>query len=198
MDATVLIATYGDTEWVDLAHRRAIPSAESQAPVIHRHGTSLAQARNEALALAQTKWVIHLDADDELEAGYVEAMNRGSADVRGPIARYIHGTQARIWQPRVHAHEHDCVAECLRDGNWLLVGAAVRTDLIRRAGGWHEYPWSEDWSTWIRCWKQGASFELIADAVYRAHVRSDSRNRGATQAEKLAAHETIYRDEFAA
>ena len=196
MDVTVVIGTFGGPEWVKLAHDRAVPSAEGQASVIHRHGTTLAQARNEALALVETEWVIHLDADDELDPGYVEAMNRGSADVRGPMALYLRDGQERLWQPQVAGHTHECTAECLADGNWLLIGATVRTELIRRAGGWRDFAWSEDWSTWIRCWKAGGTFELIRDAIYRAHVRLDSRNRGADQKARNAAHWEIHRAEF--
>jgi glycosyltransferase involved in cell wall biosynthesis len=197
VDVTIVIGTFGGVEWMNLARERAFPSAQAQGvPVIHRHGNDLAQARNHGLALVQTEWVIHLDADDELEPGYVEAMEAGTADVRGPLARYVDGARERLWQPRVFNHDHDCTAECLRDGNWLLIGSAVRTDIIRAAGGWRDFPWSEDWSTWLRCWKQGATFELIPDAVYRAHVRHDSRNRGASAEVKQAAHEAIYRDAF--
>lgn len=195
MDLTVCIGTFGSDEWVETA-QRAIHSAEPQAPVIHVHGDTLHGARNAALAQVETEWVVHLDADDELEPGYVDAMSRGTADVRGPMARYVKGRQSRLWQPRVAGHRHDCTADCLPDGNWLLIGAAVRTDLVRRAGGWNDFPWSEDWDTWIRCWKTGATFELIPDAIYRAHIRMDSRNRGATQAAKLAAHWQIHRANF--
>lgn len=196
MDVTIAVATFGEHHWKTLAARRAIPSAERQAPVVYTHGETLHEARNEALEMVDTEWVIHLDADDELEPGYVEAMARGTADVRGPLARYVQGRRRRLWQPRVHGHKHDCTAECLRHGNWLLIGSAVRTELIRRAGGWRDYPWSEDWSTWIRCWKAGGTFELIRDAVYRAHVDPKSRNRGASPSERLAAHRLIEEDEF--
>lgn len=197
MDVTIVVATFGDESWAELARERAIPSAEAQAPCVHVHGGSLAASRNAGLAIVSTEFVVFLDADDELEVGYVEAMSRGSADVRGPIARYVEDARERLWQPRVWGHEHDCEAECLRDGNWLLIGSAVRTELLRRAGGWRDFPWSEDWDTWIRCWKAGATFELVPDAIYRAHVRRDSRNRGASQDEKLAAHEAIYQANFA-
>ena len=39
--------------------------------------------------------------------------------------------------------------------------------------------------------------KCILDAVYRAHVRPDSRNRGATQQAKNDAHQAIWHDEFA-
>lgn len=197
MDVTVAVCTFGAPQWEDLAFERAIPSAQEQAPTIHCHRADLQLARNAALNSVDTEWIVYLDADDELEPGYIEAMERGTADVRGPMARYVReGHRDRLWQPRVYGHQHDCTAECLREGNWLLIGSAVRTELLRKAGGWRDYPWSEDWSTWIRCWKAGGTFELISDAIYRAHVRPDSRNRGATQEAKNAAHDAIYRDEF--
>lgn len=195
MDVTVCIGTFGDQSWIELA-KRAAASVPNDVPLIHKHEANLTDARNAALAEVATEWVIHLDADDQLEPGYVEAMERGTADVRGPMARYIRGTSENLWQPRVWGHRHNCNANCLTDGNWLLVGAAVRTEIIRKAGGWRDFPWSEDWDTWIRCWKAGATFELIPDAIYRAHVRDDSRNRGATQEAKNAAHWAIHEANF--
>lgn len=198
MDVTVLIGTYGDKSWIETA-KRAVASVPNDVPVIHRHESTLADARNAALAEAQTEWVVHLDADDELEHGYLDAMFRGTADVRGPIARYmVNGRERNIWQPRVWGHRHHCAAECLPQGNWLLVGAMVRTEIACEAGGWREFEWSEDWDFWIRCWKAGATFELIPDAIYRAHVRPDSRNRGPQQAAKNAAHRAIYEANFGA
>lgn len=200
MDVTIVVATFGDEEWCDLAAERAVPSAEAQGvPVLHRHiaDGGIAEARNACLDMVDTEWVIHLDADDELEPGYVGAMEKGTADVRGPLVRYMqNGAERNLWQPRVWNHRHDCEADCLKEGNWLVVGSAVRTNMLRDVGAWVDYPWSEDWATWIRCWQAGASFELIRDAVYRAHVRPDSRNRGATREEKLAAHQMIYDAHF--
>jgi GT2 family glycosyltransferase len=93
--------------------------------------------------------------------------------------------------PAVAGHTHQCVAECLVDGNWLVVGSLVRADLVRKVGGWRDFDWSEDWDLWLRCHLAGASFEAIPEAVYRAHVRPDSRNRGASREKRLAAHKAI-------
>lgn len=191
MDVSVAVATYGFESWRDLAQQRAVPSAEAQrVPVIHVHGASLHEARNEALSRVDTEWVIHLDGDDELEPGYVAAMSRATAGVRAPMVRYIRGYRERLWQPRVAGHQHDCEAACLRAGNWIVVGACVRTELLREVG-WHDFPVYEDWATWALCHKAGASFELVRDAVYRAHVRLDSRNRGPSHRTKLRAHRAI-------
>lgn len=194
MDVSVVCATFGAPEWRDLAYSRAIPSVPEDVPVIHRHGLTLAQARNEGLALVRTRWVIFLDADDELEGGYIEAMGRGTADVRGPMARYIRGEREDLWQPRVAGHQHDCTAECLEAGNWLLIGAAGRAEMFREVGGFREWPVYEDWDLFLRCYRAGATFELIRDAIYRGHVRPDSRNRGPSMEVKNRVHAEIVAD----
>lgn len=194
MDVSVVIATFGEWRWRDLAHERAVPSAMAfGVPVITVHGNTLHEARNTGLASVRTSFVAFLDADDELEPGYLDAMARGTADVRAPSVRYIKpsGIPAKPYVPKVVGHSHTCGAECLRDGNWLVVGSVARTELLREVGGWRDWPVFEDYDIWQRCWLAGASMEAISQAVYRAHVRKDSRNRGPSQELKNATHRAI-------
>lgn len=176
MDVTVCIGTFGQDHWTRLATTRAAPSAESQAPVIHVHGETLAKARNAALAQVDTEWVIHLDADDELSPDYVKAMGRGTADLRVPSVSRIGRGPVEPKMPCVYGHDHQCTGECLRYGNWIVIGACVRTELVRSIG-WEEFGWSEDWALWARCWKAGATVEPIPDAVYIAYHNRLGRNR---------------------
>jgi len=198
VDVTIGVATFGGEEWVRLAHERAIPSAEAQGvPVIHRHAATLADARNAVLADVETEFVIHLDADDELEPGYVEALASGTADLRAPAVRYVTAHRERApYVPRVAGHAHACTAACLPDGNWLVIGSAVRAQMLRDVGGWRQFAWSEDWDAWIRCWQAGATIEAIPEAVYRAYVRLDSRNRGPDRAFRNTVHQQIHRANF--
>jgi glycosyltransferase involved in cell wall biosynthesis len=193
VSVSIVVATYGTVDWVALAERRAIPSAKAQGvEVIHRHGSSLAQARNEALSFVKTDFVVHLDADDELEDGYIAALAHGSADIRVPSVAYVrNGKRLAPYVPNVWGHRHDCEAACLRAGNYIVVGAMADTELVREAGGWKDFAWSEDWALWASMWKLGATVETIPEAVYRAHVRPDSRNRAPEQAFKLAVHREI-------
>jgi GT2 family glycosyltransferase len=91
----------------------------------------------------------------------------------------------------VAGHTQDCTADCLPEGNWLVVGACLRTQLVRDVGGWRDFPVYEDWDLFLRCHKAGATFELVRDAVYRAHVRTDSRNRGPNMEFKNRVHHQI-------
>lgn len=194
MEVTVVVATYGDQHWETLAHTRAVPSAcqAGATYVTHLHGPTLHDARNALLDKVDTPWVVFLDADDELEPGYLHAMAAAAGDVRVPRVRYVRThTRGPALMPRVAGHRHACDAACLVYGNWIVIGAAVRTDLVRRVGGWRDYPWSEDWDLWLRCHLAGATIQPAPAAVYRAHVRPDSRNRGQTREARLDAHRAI-------
>lgn len=196
MDVTVIVATYGDLAvWEPLADRAMRSAAACEpAAMIRLHGDSLAGARNEAAAMAVTEWLVYLDADDELEPGYFDAMSTGEADLRAPSVRYVTRpgrTSERARMPRVAGHTHDCAAACLAYGNWCCVGTMVPTALALQVGGFDEWPMFEDWAFFVKCWQAGATVEAAPAAVYRAFVRRDSRNRGPSQAAKLAAHQAI-------
>ena len=193
MDVTVAIGTFGDEFWADLAETRAMPSV-LDAPLVHVHGESLHDARNTALELVDTEFVCFLDADDELEPAYFDHMATGTADLRAPAVRYIRdGRPRQPYVPRVAGHRHDCHPDCLAFGNYLVIGTVARTGLVREVGGFRDFTWSEDWDLWVRCWQAGATIETIPAAVYRAHVRPDSRNRAPERETKHAQHQAIAR-----
>lgn len=197
MDVTVVVGTFGDEDWGRLARDRAIPSALDQGVrVIHEHAATLHEARNGGLARVQTDWTCFLDADDELAPGYFDAMAAGTADVRAPSVLYLRpmpGPDPEPIMPRVAGHEHACSAECLPYGNWLVIGTVARTEQLRAVGGFRDFDWSEDWDLWVRMAQAGATIEAIPAAVYVAHVRWNSRNRGRTRRAKLQAHQRIAR-----
>jgi hypothetical protein len=190
---TIIIGTFGEDRWRRLAQARAIPSARAtKAKVIHVHSGTIHDARNEALSLVRTPWTIHLDADDELEPNYLLGSSATCAgDVRPPMVRYM--TRGRIAQPRmmqVAGHAHECVGECLTQGNWIVVGAAIKTELAQSIA-WRDFPWSEDWDFWLQAYLAGGTIVPARHAIYRAHVMPGSRNRSASHEMKLAAHRAI-------
>jgi GT2 family glycosyltransferase len=191
VEATVVVGTFGGPEWVTLAEDRALRSVPD---AIHVHGKTLAEARNEGLRRVETEWTVFLDADDELAPGYMDAMATGTADLRAPSVRYVKGMKTQDpYVPKVAGHSHDCSGECLPDGNWLVIGAAAKTDLLRSVGGFREWDCYEDWDLWLRCWLAGATVEAIPPAEYIAHVRPDSRNRKHTMEFRNRVHHQIVR-----
>jgi len=189
VDVTVVVATFGDrARWDDLAER-AVASAEREGvPVVRVHGETLHEARNAGGERAQSEWLCFLDADDQLEPGYFEAMAAGTADLRGPAVRYV--TTGRPARPKVWP------AMDLRDGNYLVIGTLVRRSLFLQVGGFRDWPLYEDWCLWQRCSIAGASVETLPDAVYRAHVSMTSRNRAPGRAERERWHHEIRRANY--
>lgn len=169
MDATVIVATYGDPKWITVAQERAIPSTQGQCvSVLHYHGESLHQARNFAASQVDTEWLCFLDADDELAPGYFEAMDKATGDLRAPAVSWVENGVAT--EPR-----------CLTDRNiknWnpCVVGTLIRKSMFERVEGFWDERAYEDWSLFRRAWLLKAKIEHVPDAIYIAHVRPESRN----------------------
>lgn len=207
---TVVVPTTGPI-WAALA-RRAVESATHQGvTVIETLAPTLQSARNEGLARVRTPFVVHLDADDTLPPTYFEqmfaALREMAADGtdvviaplvsyvrpgRNPDAPYSTAGRSPAAMPRVPGHDHECFAECLPYGNWLVVGALAGTALLRRVGGWRDFPVYEDWDLWLRCHLAGATFAR-SEAVYEATVSPGSRNRSAGRDLREQTHHDILR-----
>lgn len=193
MDVTIVVASYGAREWLDLAHDRATRSAAAQGvPLIYVHGLTLHGARNAGLAQVETEYVVFLDADDELAPDYCKTLATGTADLRVPSVQYVtDGRPRRPYVPNVAGHKHACEAACMIDGNYAVIGSMANVNLLRSVGGFRDEECYEDWSAWLRMYAAGATVETIPDAVYVAHVRRDSRNRGLAMATKNRVHRQI-------
>lgn len=194
MEVSIVVSTFGQSKWEHLARTRAIPSANQfGVPVFYNHGPSLHEARNLGLNQVETEYVCHLDADDELDLNFFREIAAVEGDLRAPAVRYTRsgnvGTRAMM--PKVSGHSHDCEADCLLNGNWLVVGAVARTELLLAVGGWRNYAWSEDWDLWQRCWIAGAKIVRAPKAVYIAHTNGRGRNNASTHQQKVRIHHEI-------
>ncbi len=195
MNVAVIITTVGDQKWADLARDHAEPSVElgpedalymlhvptASALVL---GAIRNQAAREALA---SDWLCFLDADDQLDAGYLPAMH---------AAMHVHN----LWRP------HDLVVNPtlliphvqyvergrhvgwpglppgagrpIADVNAAVIGTLVPRDLFMAVGGFRSHPIYEDWDLWLRCVREGARAAVVPDAIYLADG-TPGRNQGA-------------------
>lgn len=174
---SVIIATFGDKHYWNKLASRAVNSVIQQSvrphQLIRSHGNNLHEARNEAAKKSYSDWLCFLDADDELEPGYLEAMLAGKGDLRYPRVRYIdHIAATKNYTPEAVALQEIP----LLSANFMVVGTFVRREQFLRVGGFPDYPAYEDWALWLACWIDGAQYKLCQDAIYRAHRRKDSRN----------------------
>lgn len=182
MNVSVLIATYGDPSWQKTAADRAYPSALGQGAleVISHYDAdaTIASSRNAAAAKAEGDWLVFLDADDELERGYLDAMrvayHRNLMDDRAiytPAVRHV-----KKGRPAAPFFFDRGIS--LRQDNWLVVGTLVHKDLFLEVGGFGDYPHGfEDFSLWSKCFRAGASVIKVADAIYVYHHNPQSKHK---------------------
>lgn len=182
MKTSILIATYGDEAWRDLAWSRAFPSAEVQDAfeVLVRHESegTISKVRNSLGEQAKGDWLLFLDADDELDPVFLHSMEkthekigRPSRVLYTPAVSQVHMSGKR--RPARHYRRGN-----LQNDNYLAVGTMLERSLFLEVGGFGEYPHGfEDWSLWAKCWKAGASIVQVPGAVYYAHLNPDSKHR---------------------
>lgn len=191
-----MIGSYGDESWRNLALNGALPSTEGQGLheviVSHLEDGTLAESRNEGAAQATGKWILFLDADDQLEPGFMDAMRSAMRGAKAstlftPAARYVRPGRSqphtRVW-PRMD----------IRDGNWLIIGTIISRKMFKEVGGFREYGWSEDWALFAEAINRGGEVIEVPEAIYRANVNLKSRNRSKHHKEMLYWHACIGHD----
>jgi len=173
-----VVSTFGDiATWGHLASTRAIPSALNQTTkpeVFYNHGETLHEARNLGAEQAQSEWLCFLDADDELDSGYIQAMTRATEHLEGDwlIQPSTRGVVDGVEDPFPVL----IPPKPLIDGNFLVIGTVIRRAQFLRIGGFHAWPLYEDWDLWLRAFLDGAAIRHAEDAIYRVHVNPQSRN----------------------
>lgn len=179
---SVIISTFGDfNKWNPIA-QRAVQSVMNQtveAEIIRIHGTTLAGARNEGAAKAKGDWLIFLDADDELDPRYVEAMEFAvMADKVISRHRHVYQPSTVEFNDKGQVGEPDMIPTYpLLQRNYLIIGSMVSKKLFDATEGFDQnLPALEDWEFWLQCDKIGAVVGKCPEAVYRIHFSSDSRN----------------------
>ena len=175
---SVTIATYGADEWCVMAEERALPSVSGADDLVMHHeprGTR-ASSLNNAVAMAESDFVIALDADDELAPGYILAMRRAleqnADDSRVLFTPAVQ--QIRKGRPGRPFFFPECD---FRTGNWIVIGTMISRSLFTEIGGFREHPHGlEDWNLWARAVRAGARVVKVKDAVYRAHMNPRSKH----------------------
>lgn len=211
MNVAVLVATYGDKRWIERAERALASAREQNATARHLHayhGLTLADARNALARTSTADWLCFLDADDELEPGYLDAMERanggwiypqlengwetGPPPLLVPLLRRVHnGDLSNAWASWPNKGQWPKVNEA-------VIGTLVHRRLFEQVGGFRDttddgtpITMYEDWDLWLRCYDAGAKL-VYTDAVYREHVNPAGRNTNTHEAQTV--YDAIWND----
>lgn len=137
--------------------------------------------RNRMLGRVETEWVCFFDDDDELLPNFVSAHLR-HADESGADVVYG-GFTSNVFP---HVVPESTELALLRQKNMVSGTALVRTELVRKVGGYpagDDIPWafngqfwhpSEDWGLWLRLAELGATFSSFAEITWRYSVHAGS------------------------
>lgn len=158
MDVTIVIATYGDRKWIEIAEVHAMSSISNlqmhTIPLVRLHGGhSIAESRNTAASLVDTEWICFLDADDQLTENYFKEMEVATGDLRAPRL-FFPDQMGLMW------HEpFDLTKRNMDTSNPCPIGTLIRKEMFDRVGGFWDEPVYEDWSLFRRAWLLGATIE---------------------------------------
>lgn len=183
MDVSIIVATFGDNSWINIADNYALHSTKynfPDIPLVRVHGGStLAEARNAAADLVRTEWMCFLDADDGLDTDYFDEMSKATGDLRVP--RLLFSTY-NGWNEPFDLSKRD-----IDYSNPCPIGTLIKTSMFEDVGGFWEEPAYEDWSLFRRAWLLGATIEHT-DARYYAYNlggRNSSVTEPAGEIEKI-------------
>lgn len=175
-----------------VAYESVLHQTSLAVDVIHVHGQTLAEARNEGAGRAIGDWLVFLDADDTLDPHYLASMSEWCSDQPALLQPSTLGVY-----PDGREDEHPVLIpqRPLDTGNFMVIGTAIRRDQFLRIGGFKEWPLYEDWCLFIRAWQDGAIFVPVPDAIYRVGVNPKSRNN-AEQREQVRYFKQIRTEYF--
>jgi glycosyltransferase involved in cell wall biosynthesis len=142
---------------------------------VRKENGGLSSARNYGISLAETKYVLTLDADDKILPNFVEKCLEADDDIVS-TAQQEFGDSDKLWdwQP-----EHPRHADFLSD-NQINCCSLQLKEIWEEVGGYDETMkvGYEDWFYWMKATKLGYGVTVIKDPLflYRKHGRSMVNN----------------------
>ncbi|MEM8998401.1 MAG: glycosyltransferase, partial [Acidobacteriota bacterium] len=155
---------------------------------VHRRAEGLVAALNAGLGRCRGEYVARMDADDamlprrlERQVALLDArrdLDVAACRVRCFPRRHIRGG-FRAYEDWLNAVEtaEDHLRERFIESPIAHPTAMVRARVLRRAGGYRDLAWAEDYDLWLRLFEAGARFEKIPEVLHlwRDHPARQTR-----------------------
>jgi glycosyltransferase involved in cell wall biosynthesis len=189
--ANVVVVDDGSTE--------RLPELPAEVELVEQENQGVARARNAGIRLAETPYVIVLDADDRIVPGALDLLREPlDAD---PELGFAYGRMRFFgeWEGELRFPPYDPYALLYR--HTIGLSALVRRQVLTDTGGFDPaFRQFEDWELWVNALAHGWRGRQI-DAVtvdYRRHSGSkhgaDRRAYRTAYRQLRAKHAALYRD----
>jgi GT2 family glycosyltransferase len=143
--------------------------------VVHQGNRGLAAARNRGFELATGPYVLPLDSDNRLRAGFLEAAARVLDEDPGMGVVYGDRFEFGLRSGAVQVPAFDL--DTLLTGNFIDACAVIRKRLWAECGGFDRampYQAWEDWDLWISAAERGWRFHHLPGVMFEYRVRPGS------------------------
>lgn len=162
-----------DEDWLKLAIN-SFPTGTRV--IVAENDGELAAALNAAIEEVDTEWMVVFGADDAAFEGFIEEMLSVSwnADVVYPSTVMFGEDLKEILN--IYPAEMFCKNR-LKFHNFVPHPSLIKTEWMRRVGGYNDLPYFEDWDLFVRLSEAGARFKPCPDAHFAYRRRDTSRNR---------------------
>lgn len=142
--------------------------------LIRKPNGGVGSARNAGIARAKYDWIVAIDVDDQITAGYLaDVMQVIDSD---PMVDIVYANVERfgLSDELIRPGTFDLIR--LLSGNYIAVSAVFRKKYWEQTGGYDEnLPNYEDWDFWIGCAQQGARFHYLDRTGLRYRKRAGSK-----------------------
>src|SRR5262249_43902634 len=142
---------------------------------VHQENRGLTAARNRGFELATGPYVLPLDSDNRLRAGYLEAAARVLDEDPGTGVVYGDRFELGLRSGAVQVPAFDL--DTLLTGNFIDACAVIRKRLWAECGGFDRaapLPGWEDWQLWISAAERGWGFHHLPGVMFEYRVRPGS------------------------
>jgi glycosyltransferase involved in cell wall biosynthesis len=169
-DVTAIIPWHGaDKELYEAAYK-SLPAGMTVLTAWNEDRIDMIRALNQALDHVKTPWVWIMGADDLAGPGMLERLLEGvgSADAAYPTLRSFGAFVGDMPAQPFSKHR-------VRDENGIPGVFLIRTEWLRKVGGWVPSP-LEDWEVIWRLIEAGCRFEPVPDAIYHYRRREGTNS----------------------
>ncbi len=178
----IIVVNDGSTDG-SLEILRQLEKANEQLIIIDQENAGVSCARNRAIAVAQGKFILTLDADDYFEPSFVEkalCKFAGNPDYGAVMCGYVRVVNGEKILPYVP--EEVSLQSCLLN-NGALSCLLFRKEAVLKAGGYDEVMVEgyEDWDLNIRILKEGYQFGIVNEVLFNYTDTINSRTYSATE-----------------